>query len=92
MPAAATPAEKPFAVHEYRVLGNTVLSNRQIEGVLYPRLGDSKTFPDVESARAALEDAYHSLGFATVFVDIPPQEVTDGIVRLKVTEDRKSVV
>jgi hemolysin activation/secretion protein len=88
MPAAATPAEKPFAVHEYRVLGNTVLSNRQIEGVLYPRLGDAKTFPDVESARAALEDAYHSLGFATVFVDIPPQEVTDGIVRLKVTEGR----
>ncbi len=65
-----------------------MLTNRQIEGVLYPRLGDAKTFADVEAARAALEAAYHSLGYATVFVDIPPQEVTDSVVRLRVTEGR----
>jgi hemolysin activation/secretion protein len=88
---AAAAAEQHFDVHEYRVLGNTVLSNRQIEGVLYPRLGDSKTLTDVEAARAALESAYHDLGFATVFVDIPPQEVKDGIVRLRVTEGRVRV-
>ena len=85
--AADAPAEAPrFDVHEYRVLGNTVLDNRQIEGVLYPLLGDGKTMTDVEAARTALESAYHSLGYATVFVDIPPQEVNDAIVRLKVTE------
>lgn len=70
------------------MIGNTVLSNRQIEGVLYPRLGEAKSFDEVDAARAALEAAYHSLGFATVFVDIPPQDVTDGIVRLRVTEGR----
>jgi hemolysin activation/secretion protein len=84
--AAAAPAH--FDVHEYRVLGNTVLSNRDIEGVLYPRLGDDKTLADVEAARTALEAAYHAMGFATVFVDIPPQEVADGVVRLRVTEGR----
>ncbi len=78
-------------MHEYRVLGNTVLSNRQIEGVLYPRLGDGKSLTDVQAARAALESAYHDLGFATVFVDIPPQEVKDGILRLQVTEGRLRV-
>ncbi len=77
-----------FDVHEYRVLGNTVLTNRQIESVLYPRLGDGKTLADVQAARGALEAAYHALGYATVFVDIPPQDVTDGIVRLRVTEGR----
>jgi hemolysin activation/secretion protein len=94
-PQAAPPAadanasaQQHLDVHEYRVLGNTVLTNRQIEGVLYPRLGDGKTFADVEAARGALESAYHTAGFATVFVDIPPQEVTDGIVRLRVTEGR----
>jgi hemolysin activation/secretion protein len=88
-PAAADAgAAQKFDVHEYRVLGNTVLSNRQIEGVLYPLLGDGKTFSEVQDARAALETAYHSLGFATVFVDIPPQEVKDGIVRLRVAEGR----
>jgi hemolysin activation/secretion protein len=89
--ATATSPDKPaqhFDVREYRVLGNTVLSNRQIEGVLYPRLGSARTFDDVEAARAALEAAYHALGYATVFVDIPPQEVTEGVVRLHVTEGR----
>ena len=87
MPAAAA-QEAHFDVHEYRVLGNTVLSNREIETVLYPLLGDHKTLSDVEVARVALEKAYHDRGFATVFVDIPEQEVADKIVRLKVTEGR----
>jgi hemolysin activation/secretion protein len=90
-PAADASEAQHFDVHEYRVLGNTVLSNREIEGVLYSRLGEGKTFADVETARGALESAYHSLGFATVFVDIPPQEIADGVVRLRVTEGRLRV-
>ena len=81
-----------FDVHEYRVLGNSVLSNRDIETVLYPLLGDHKTLADVEVARAALEKIYHDKGFGTVFVDIPEQEVADKIVRLKVTEGRLNEV
>lgn len=95
-PAAPAPAAKAneahFNVHEYRVLGNTVLPNRDIESVLYPLLGDNKTLTDVEAARAALEKSYHDHGFATVFVDIPEQEVADQIVRLKVTEGRLNEV
>jgi hemolysin activation/secretion protein len=90
---ATAPAAQPapvayFNVHEYRVLGNSVLSNREIETVLYPLLGDHKTLTDVEVARAALEKTYHDRGFATVFVDIPEQDVSDQIVRLKATEGR----
>lgn len=89
-PASPTPSPPAlrFDIREYRVLGNTVLSNRAIEGVLYPRLGPDKTFADVDAARAALEAAYHAAGYATVFVDVPPQQVADGIVRLRVTEGR----
>jgi len=93
-PAAAATATSSaastehFDVSEYRVLGNSVLSNRQIEGVLYSRLGPDKTLADVDAARQALEAAYHDLGYSTVFVDIPPQEVKNGIVRLHVTEAR----
>jgi hemolysin activation/secretion protein len=85
---AAAGAQQRFSVQEYRVLGNTVLPNRAIETVLYPRLGDAKTLEDVQAARGALEQAYHEAGYATVFVDVPPQEVTDGVVRLRVTEGR----
>jgi hemolysin activation/secretion protein len=92
-PTAAAPAETNyFDVHEYRVLGNTVLSNRDIERVLYPLLGDHKSIADVEVARAALEKTYHDRGFGTVFVDIPEQEIEDKVVRLKVTEGRLNEV
>lgn len=79
---------KPFDVMEYRVVGNTVLEPRLIERLLYPLLGAAKTMTDLETARTALEKLYHDQGFATVFVDIPPQTITDGVVRLRVTEGR----
>ena len=90
-PAAAATAENAprFNVREYRVLGNTVLPVRDIERVLYPLLGDGKQLSDVEAARAALEKTYHMAGYGTVFVDIPPQDVSgDGIVRLRAVEGR----
>ncbi len=86
--ADAAARENHFDVHEYRVLGNTVLPTREIETVLYPLLGDHKTLADVEVARGALEKLYHDRGYGTVFVDIPEQDVGDKIVRLKVTEGR----
>jgi hemolysin activation/secretion protein len=75
-----------FDVLEYRVLGNTVLDDRDIERVLYPLLGTHKTLDDVQAARKALEALYHARGYGTAFVDIPPQTVRDGLVRLHVTE------
>lgn len=86
--AASASSEQHFDINEYRVVGNTVLPGRDIERLLYPRLGPGKTLADVESARAALEKVYHDQGYGTVFVDIPPQTVNDGIVRLRVTEGR----
>lgn len=83
-----TPAEPPFDIQEYRVLGNSVLQPRDIETAVYPYLGPGKTLRDVESARHALESVYHDRGYGTVFVDIPEQEVNDGIVRLRVSEGK----
>jgi hemolysin activation/secretion protein len=84
--ASSSAAEQAFDVLEYRVLGNTVLPGRDIERLLYPLLGEHKTLTDVESARKALEDLYHAQGYGTAFVDIPPQTVQGGVVRLRVTE------
>jgi hemolysin activation/secretion protein len=86
---ASGAVDKPrFDVWEYRVLGNTTLPMTTIEGVLYPMLGSGKTIDDVELTRQALEKAYHDAGYGTVFVDIPEQQTTGGVVRLKVTEGR----
>lgn len=85
---AQTEAPARFTVGEYRVLGNTTLTGTKIEAALYPLLGDDKTIDDVEQARKTLEAVYRDGGYGAVFVDIPEQDVTEGIVRLKVTEGR----
>jgi hemolysin activation/secretion protein len=80
--------QERFDIQEYRVLGNTVLPATDVERAVYPHLGEDRSIADAEAARVALERAYRDAGYATVFVDIPEQEVADGIVRLKVTEGR----
>jgi len=77
-----------FDIWEFRVLGNSVLPRADIETLLYANLGPGKTLDDVEKARVALETAYRDRGYGTVFVDIPEQEVAEGIVRLQVTEGK----
>jgi len=78
--------EAGFDILEYVVEGNTVLPVIRIEEAVYPSLGEKKSIQDVETARSALEKAYHDAGYLTVFVDIPEQEVNKGEVRLRVTE------
>ena len=85
-PSEATEAQYSFNVFEFVVDGNTVLENTHIEKAVYPFLGETKTIKDVEKARAALESTYQNLGYLTVSVSIPEQDVDDGIVRLLVTE------
>jgi hemolysin activation/secretion protein len=85
VPAAEDPA---FDVLEYRIEGNTVLSRLAVETAVYPHLGPERRFADVEAARASLEKTYQSAGYLTVLVEIPEQQVQQGIVRLRVTEGR----
>jgi hemolysin activation/secretion protein len=83
--AADAPGET-FDIFEYRVLGNSVLPTIEVERAVLPLLGPGKTLDDVEHARTALETLYHDKGYGTVFVDIPEQDVGEGVVRLRVTE------
>lgn len=90
---AAWPDEQPrqpvlptFDMLEIQVDGNTVLEPQRVEKTLYPFLGNGKTADDVEQARQKLEAVYREKGYPTVLVDIPEQDVVDGVVRLNVVE------
>jgi hemolysin activation/secretion protein len=85
--AQAAPALR-FDILEFEVDGNTVLPTTMIERALMPHMGPQRSIDDAEAARAALEKAYQSAGFLTVFVDLPEQRVDGGVVRLSVLEGR----
>jgi hemolysin activation/secretion protein len=88
-PAAAVPADEPRVdILNYRIEGNTVLPRVAVEKAVMPFLGPKRPRSDVEAARAALEKTYRDLGYETVAVEIPEQEVRGGVIRLNVTELR----
>jgi hemolysin activation/secretion protein len=90
-PAAAAPKaarDKLFPILEFRVEGNTLIRSVDIERAVMPYLGVGKSINDVDAARKSLETLYHSKGYQTVLVNIPPQEVSAGVVRLAVVESQ----
>ena len=79
-----------FDLLELRVKGNTLLERNQLERAVYPFLGPKKTIETVEQARDALESVYRNKGYQTVSVDIPEQNVKNGVVYLQVVEGKVS--
>jgi hemolysin activation/secretion protein len=79
-----------FDLLELRVKGNNLIERKQLERTIYPFLGMKKSVDNVEMARAALEDLYKKQGYQTVTVDIPEQDVKNGIVYLQVVEGKVS--
>jgi hemolysin activation/secretion protein len=78
--------ERRVDIDAYDIDGNTKLDQQTIESAVYPYLGPQRTREDVENARTALEHAYQQRGYQSVVVEIPPQTVTNGIVKLHVAE------
>lgn len=76
-----------YYIQEYRIQGSRSIPPLAVEEAVYPFLGRGRTAADVEQARAALEKAYHSKGYQTVTVEVPSQEVAEGVVFLKVSEN-----
>ncbi|WP_332611659.1 ShlB/FhaC/HecB family hemolysin secretion/activation protein [Achromobacter sp. ESBL13] len=85
---APTGAARRVNINEYVVRGNTVLQARDIERAVYPYLGPDRTLADIESAREALQTIYQEQGYQSVYVDLPEQQVADGIVFLQVSETK----
>jgi len=72
------------------VKGNSLIDKKQLERTIYPFLGPKKSVDNVEMARTALEEMYRTQGYQTVSVDIPEQDVKNGIVYLQVVEGKVS--
>lgn len=84
--ASAQDASRPIDILDYRIEGNTVLQRTAVEEAVLPFMGPKRPASDVEAARAALEKAYRGAGYETVAVEIPEQDVRDGVIRLNVVE------
>ena len=76
-----------LAVKTYRIEGNTVLPPQDL-GVLSNYTGTNVTFPRLREGLGKVQLRYRELGFPTISVTLPPQRITNGLIRVKVVEGR----
>ena len=74
-------------IHAYDIQGNTVLPPSNF-GVLTNYTGTNVTFPQLREGLGKLQLRYHELGFPTISVTLPPQKLTNGVVKVKIVEGR----
>jgi hemolysin activation/secretion protein len=86
--AASTNAVPAFPVKGYDLEGNTVLPQDALDKIFSEHTGPAVTFETIKQALAELQLAYRGRGYVTVQVSLPQQQLTNGVVRVLVTEGR----
>ncbi len=75
-----------FSIDRYQVNGNHLLGEQEIRQLLSPHTGSQRDFGDIMRALETLEAAYQSRGYRMVRIDLPEQDLTEGVVKLDVVE------
>ena len=86
---ASTNGGPRFTVNKYLVSGNSVLAPGILGGILTnvpEAFGTNVTFEGIQAALGDLQMAYRERGYVTVAVGLPPQKLTNSVVKVKVTE------
>lgn len=84
----AAKARPTLTIYEYQITGNTLLDPRDIERVLEPFLGENQEVNSIEKAAKKIERLYKDKGYPTVYVNIPEQDVRNGIIKMGIVEGK----
>ena len=90
-PAESVPPKAPqgavVALREFRFAGNTLLADSALQAVVRDWIGKNVDFDDLQRAAEAVSSRYREAGWV-VRSFLPPQDITDGIVTIRVEEAR----
>jgi len=77
-----------FAIRGYQVEGNSLLPQAQISLAVLPFTGPKSSFETIQLALEALEKAYLKAGYGSIKIEVPEQDLQEGVVKLLVVEAR----
>jgi hemolysin activation/secretion protein len=86
--AVQTNAEPRFSVIAYEIRGDTLLTEKTLMSIFAKRTGTNVALSDIKQAASELQLEYRSRGYPTVNVTIPPQTITNGMVKIRVFQGR----
>jgi hemolysin activation/secretion protein len=73
-------------VKRVEVLGSTVFSATELEAAVASFIGKDATFEELLAIRTAITNLYTDKGYTTSGAFLPPQDLTDGVVKIQVVE------
>lgn len=79
-------ASQTVRVKSFEFTGNTVFTKAQLQALVAGYLNQEITLLDIYAAADAVTNYYVANGYSLAFVNVPPQKVTDGTVKLEVNE------
>jgi hemolysin activation/secretion protein len=77
-----------FDVSRYQLIGKNPISAAKTKAILAPYIGSKRGIDNIENAASALEKQMAAEGLSFYRVSFPPQELTDGVVDLLITQYR----
>lgn len=90
--APAAPGAARFAVREIRFTPSELLSAAQLQAIGQEYQGRDLAFADLQALAARVNDLYQGMGVVTAQAIVPPQDVSDGIVTIRLVEGRVGAI
>lgn len=81
-------ASESFNIDRFKIEGNTLLRNDELDAVVQPFTGKGRVYGDVKRAIEALRQRYTARGYSVVWVVAPEQDLDRGFVTLQIIEGR----
>jgi hemolysin activation/secretion protein len=90
--AVMTNTSPRFNVIAYEIRGDTLLSTNTLMSIFAKRTGTNVALTEITQAASEMQMEYRNRGYPTVKVIIPPQQLTNGIVKIRVFQGRLSEI
>jgi len=85
LPATPESTEKAF-IKEIRVSGFTILTDKEIKDIILPFENKELTLGEMQRAANMITDAYRQRGYINSLAYLPPQDIKQEILEIKVVE------
>lgn len=87
-PAMTGPAGASFMVNGFKITGNTVLPESDLQSKLKVLVGKNLNLQQLREAADQISDYYRAKGYLIARAYIPKQEIRNGIVEMQIIEGR----
>lgn len=73
---------------QVRIEGVTILKPEELRPIVEPYIGKEQTLNQLNALAQAIADLYHKRGYLTADAYLPPQDIVDGVLTIRVQEGR----